>query len=622
MDATGGAGMEQIDSNTLSLARSVTALQQRGDAAAEVGALTRAVKCYSEAVEADPHDDTGRLDLLLAARSSVLRKQGRDAEAATDVRRIASVQAVAATAAEAGAGSGKGGAAVDANVALVSEAAMRAAASWRSAGTGSQAAVAPDPSAPLPQLRLQLACVQVAGRGGGQGAGAGGDDCPILGAALCVLGQPQPAAVVASTAVRLVKISRATLLRAFDFHANHVAHLPSNADQAALQSAIAGASAAAATRRRLARAAGQRLRFLTQRFTTALAAQLRVCGHAGEARALEERALVTQRVAAAAVAAFTGVGSGAAQDALPFKRMASDMANPHTTHGLTSALAAAGVTARHAEGEVTRRAVGTGARARGAQAAEGEADQEKRAKNEKKKKKKKAGDANATSAAVASAAATMAAAAELRGREALIVPPADDFYATLTLPPASRFSPSRGLGAPSAEAAGAAAGRPTYDAAAIGAVHCRRRDAASLFRSHVRQSAGRARAAALALSVGFLRLSTTQLLSVTDIFTQIVIFTVAGCAAAYGVAGVLACRVIRTKSLLLKYLCVPPLSAFVGAAIGFFLGFPTAVLIAGIYASIPTSVASDFAAALGLAQSALIIYFHLGRGESLAHTFR
>ena len=34
------------------------------------------------------------------------------------------------------------------------------------------------------------------------------------------------------------------------------------------------------------------------------------------------------------------------------------------------------------------------------------------------------------------------------------------------------------------------------------------------------------------------------------------------------------------------------------------------------------AISSDVAAALGVAQSALIIYFHLWRGESLSHTFR
>ena len=120
----------------------------------------------------------------------------------------------------------------------------------------------------------------------------------------------------------------------------------------------------------------------------------------------------------------------------------------------------------------------------------------------------------------------------------------------------------------------------------------------------------------------FLRFSKTQLKSVYDIWDVITRFTVLGCAAAYFVAGVMACRVINTKPKALKFLCIPPISALIGGAAGFFLGAPTAFLVASIYSSIPTSVGKDYASALGVAQAALIIYFHLGRGESLAHTFR
>ena len=120
----------------------------------------------------------------------------------------------------------------------------------------------------------------------------------------------------------------------------------------------------------------------------------------------------------------------------------------------------------------------------------------------------------------------------------------------------------------------------------------------------------------------FLRFSHEQLLTVSSIWSQITLFTVLGCSAAYCFAGVMACRVMDTKSCVLKYTCVPSVSALVGAFAGFFLGAPTAFLIASIYISIPTSVGQDYAGALGLAQALFIIYFHLGRGQALAHTFR
>ena len=112
-----------------------------------------------------------------------------------------------------------------------------------------------------------------------------------------------------------------------------------------------------------------------------------------------------------------------------------------------------------------------------------------------------------------------------------------------------------------------------------------------------------------------------QLISVGEIWTFITTFTVLGCAVAYFVAGLVACRVVRQRRNA-QYLWLPLVTSLAGGVIGFTNGCITAVLIAGLYVSIPYAISSDVAAALGLAQSALIIYFHLGRGESLSHTFR
>jgi len=68
--------------------------------------------------------------------------------------------------------------------------------------------------------------------------------------------------------------------------------------------------------------------------------------------------------------------------------------------------------------------------------------------------------------------------------------------------------------------------------------------------------------------------------------------------------------------------CCPRAAACVVSACCSAAPLPAALLIAGLYVSIPYAISSDVAAALGVAQSALIIYFHLGRGESLSHTFR
>jgi hypothetical protein len=69
-----------------------------------------------------------------------------------------------------------------------------------------------------------------------------------------------------------------------------------------------------------------------------------------------------------------------------------------------------------------------------------------------------------------------------------------------------------------------------------------------------------------------------QLLSVGEIWTFITTFTVLGCALAYFVAGLVACRVVRQRKYL-QYLWLPPVSALFGGIIGFYSGSITGACV-------------------------------------------
>ena len=117
---------------------------------------------------------------------------------------------------------------------------------------------------------------------------------------MCLLNQPQPASVIATTRLRVVRIPRTTVTRAFDYHHAHAGtrsalveqEEESDEQRAKRAAAAATAASAAATKRKLTELAHGQLRFLVLRRTAALAAQLRVAGRPAEAAALEERARV------------------------------------------------------------------------------------------------------------------------------------------------------------------------------------------------------------------------------------------------------------------------------------------------------------------------------------------
>ena len=89
--ADGGDIDEAVDLDTAQRIRTVSELQQRGDAALATGELTKAMMSYTQAVDLDRRNDSGQLATLLAARSTVRLKQGHAAAAEADVQRCAEI---------------------------------------------------------------------------------------------------------------------------------------------------------------------------------------------------------------------------------------------------------------------------------------------------------------------------------------------------------------------------------------------------------------------------------------------------------------------------------------------------------------------------------------------------
>lgn len=98
----------------------------------------------------------------------------------------------------------------------------------------------------------------------------------------------------------------------------------------------------------------------------------------------------------------------------------------------------------------------------------------------------------------------------------------------------------------------------------------------------------------------------------SDIWKHLTIWTMASVAVAFFIAGVVACRVGKTRY---KWTWLPLLMLVVGAIVGFTEGAIAGAMLAAIYRSIPYEIGIDVAAGLGIGQAIVIVYLHLGRAD-------
>jgi hypothetical protein len=103
-----------------------------------------------------------------------------------------------------------------------------------------------------------------------------------------------------------------------------------------------------------------------------------------------------------------------------------------------------------------------------------------------------------------------------------------------------------------------------------------------------------------------------ELSSFSEIWLHLTIWTVTGTSLAFFIAGVWMARLNKTFH---QWLWLPLLLLVTGFAVGLVQGSLSAVLIAGIYVSVPYSIGIDVAAGLGVGQALVIIYLHLGRAS-------
>ena len=117
-------------------------------------------------------------------------------------------------------------------------------------------------------------------------------------------------------------------------------------------------------------------------------------------------------------------------------------------------------------------------------------------------------------------------------------------------------------------------------------------------------------------SEGLFSVDAVFLSTVLDIWVQIIVWTMVGCAFVFlsaGVHGVRCNSDARTSHV--YYAIVPPLVGVFGGFVGFIHGCVTAALIGAVAVSINTSVGIGTAAGLGLGQAIIICWFHLGRAD-------
>lgn len=117
---------------------------------------------------------------------------------------------------------------------------------------------------------------------------------------------------------------------------------------------------------------------------------------------------------------------------------------------------------------------------------------------------------------------------------------------------------------------------------------------------------------------GFFTTDAVFLVTVEQIWLQVTVWTMVGCAFVFLLAGLRAARVNidpKGKYAPLKALAVPIGAAIFGGFIGFTQGAITAALIGAVARSINSTVCIDIAAGLGLGQAICITYFHLGRAD-------
>ena len=111
--------------------------------------------------------------------------------------------------------------------------------------------------------------------------------------------------------------------------------------------------------------------------------------------------------------------------------------------------------------------------------------------------------------------------------------------------------------------------------------------------------------------------STVDGVTVIDNFSELwntmILFTLVGNYIAFYCAGIIACRVMNKSYM--TYIYIPILFGLVGVILGFCCGAFTAALIAAVYISVPYSLPYSVVIGLGIGQSIIIIYFHLGRAE-------
>lgn len=98
----------------------------------------------------------------------------------------------------------------------------------------------------------------------------------------------------------------------------------------------------------------------------------------------------------------------------------------------------------------------------------------------------------------------------------------------------------------------------------------------------------------------------------TELWTNLMIWTVLVVGLVFFGSGVVACRVGKSR---LNWLWLPLAMGLLGAAIGFVQGAIPAVMIAALYSSIPYEVGIDIAAGLGISQAIVIVYFQMGRAD-------
>jgi hypothetical protein len=118
-------------------------------------------------------------------------------------------------------------------------------------------------------------------------------------------------------------------------------------------------------------------------------------------------------------------------------------------------------------------------------------------------------------------------------------------------------------------------------------------------------------------SGGFGTTNAVFLTSSSEIWLNLVIWTMISTAAVFGGAAVYGVRVNSDRKTTPGYgmMLVILSSILFGGFIGFLQGCLSAALIAAISVSIPYPVGIDIAAGLGMGQAIIIIYFHLGRAD-------